>query len=577
MGPRVNAVEESNVAEKEMAEDFKPAVKVMASGWRSLDEIEKAYTIRMSEAERWLPPRPVFAFSIHAITSKSTSFVKEFDVRRVLSVVAGVFVALYMCSWVEHFFGEQIGAWAGSQWETLMANAHLTAAKGAIDSPEVSNFLALLVSSFVNVDNLHFVASAMCLWAVLWSMLGTGGMDAKVVLVTDALPLSINLKLYQWIRALTYSLGEYYSSRKLYLAADIARALRQPLSQMLCATLWVAFFVLLLNLIPSYFSFHYEGPLAPLRYMDLNSDGVITGAEMQHAMLVVCRKVLMAIIAAIAGGFALGIEEEVVGRVFPKEERTVALQSEIDFASSLFQVFVYSIVLLTTLDALGFPTGTLLAFGGVSGVAIGFGAQNTMTNFFSGVTILLNSRFRAGDYVRLNGGVITGTVEKIGWFSTHVVDNEGFRVTISNKDVADTPMVNISQRAYWSVSAGYAIECSHDRIQPIMDAITKVAKEYPLADKDPGSLVWSRCWYDGTTAPQNEMPRHKFSFWLGLPGEVERVDFHAAKSEVLLLVADTIVENGGRLVACDASSSGLISESEVAAANGKEVPSSTSA
>jgi len=282
----------------------------------------------------------------------------------------------------------------------------------------------------------------------------------------------------------------------------------------------------------------------------------------------VCRKVLMAILAAIVGGFALGIEEETINRIFPRETRTKALQSEIDFASSLFRVIVYAIVVLTTLDALGIPTGTLLAFGGISGVAIGFGAQSTMTNFFSGITILLNSRFRAGDYVKLDGGAIVGSVEKIGWFSTHVVNNEGYRVTISNKDVADTPMVNISQRAYWSISAEFAVECEHAQVKAIANAITEAIRAYPLAEKDPGNLAWTMCWYEGTTAlVQDFNPRHKFSFWMALPPRVDRVDFYAAKSEVLMLVGDVIVSCGGKLVACDAGKSGSVGEgAETAAA-----------
>lgn len=87
-----------------------------------------------------------------------------------------------------------------------------------------------------------------------------------------------------------------------------------------------------------------------------------------------------------------------------------------------------SIVLLTwcvlaVLGILGFNVAPFIASAGIIGVALGFGAQNLVRDFLSGIFMLLEDQYGVGDVVDL--GEATGTVETVGLRVTTIRDANG--------------------------------------------------------------------------------------------------------------------------------------------------------
>jgi len=72
----------------------------------------------------------------------------------------------------------------------------------------------------------------------------------------------------------------------------------------------------------------------------------------------------------------------------------------------------------TILSHMGIDILVILTSAGIIGLAITFGAQNTLSQFFSGLSILLSRPFKVGDVVRLNNTHITYRVRKIGLMNT---------------------------------------------------------------------------------------------------------------------------------------------------------------
>lgn len=75
-----------------------------------------------------------------------------------------------------------------------------------------------------------------------------------------------------------------------------------------------------------------------------------------------------------------------------------------------------SVVLLVmigmmALNTLGIPIAPILGAAGVAGVAIGFGAQSLVKDFFTGIFLLLENQIRVGDVVEIAGK--TGVVESL--------------------------------------------------------------------------------------------------------------------------------------------------------------------
>lgn len=88
--------------------------------------------------------------------------------------------------------------------------------------------------------------------------------------------------------------------------------------------------------------------------------------------------------------------------------------------AQLLRVVAIVIVILIAMQSSGIHIGTLLAVGGIGGIAIGFAAKDTLANFLGGMMIYWDRPFSVGDWVRSPDRDIEGTVENIGWRLTRI-------------------------------------------------------------------------------------------------------------------------------------------------------------
>ena len=102
-------------------------------------------------------------------------------------------------------------------------------------------------------------------------------------------------------------------------------------------------------------------------------------------------------------------------------------------ATQLIRFFIGVIALLMILGTLGLDIGPAVAGLGVVGIAIGFGAQAFVRDYFNGALILIENQFSVGDVVRLAG--VDGTVEDFTLRRTTVRDLDGIVHTIPNGEI----------------------------------------------------------------------------------------------------------------------------------------------
>ena len=103
-----------------------------------------------------------------------------------------------------------------------------------------------------------------------------------------------------------------------------------------------------------------------------------------------------------------------------RHQRVRALGSILRSAAS---VTVFSIAAVVILGDLGINLAPLLASAGVVGVAIGFGAQNLVRDYLSGIFMLLEDQYGVGDVITV--GDATGTVETVTLRITRMRDVNG--------------------------------------------------------------------------------------------------------------------------------------------------------
>lgn len=112
-------------------------------------------------------------------------------------------------------------------------------------------------------------------------------------------------------------------------------------------------------------------------------------------------------------------------------------------ANALQTVFYYAAIVAVVLFALRSVNIPLTAFtivGGALAIGIGFGSQNIVNNFISGLILLAERPISVGDMVEIDGGL--GTVERIGPRSTRVRTFDNTHVIIPNSYFLENRFVN---------------------------------------------------------------------------------------------------------------------------------------
>ncbi|GBC78300.1 putative MscS family protein YkuT [bacterium HR08] len=90
---------------------------------------------------------------------------------------------------------------------------------------------------------------------------------------------------------------------------------------------------------------------------------------------------------------------------------------------SLVKYIVLVAAVLAILGRLGVSTGSLLTGGAIAGLAVTFGAQNLIRDFFTGIALLIEDAFTIGDRVTVAG--VTGEVIEMGMRMVKLRDEDG--------------------------------------------------------------------------------------------------------------------------------------------------------
>ncbi|WP_212754628.1 mechanosensitive ion channel family protein [Nakamurella aerolata] len=113
--------------------------------------------------------------------------------------------------------------------------------------------------------------------------------------------------------------------------------------------------------------------------------------------------------------------------------RTQRAESIGGLLKSIASFVIVTIAIILILAELGINVGPILASAGIAGVAIGFGAQNLVKDFLSGIFMLLEDQYGVGDVVDL--GPASGTVIDVGLRITTLRSVDGTIWYVRNGEV----------------------------------------------------------------------------------------------------------------------------------------------
>jgi small-conductance mechanosensitive channel len=184
------------------------------------------------------------------------------------------------------------------------------------------------------------------------------------------------------------------------------------------------------------------------------------------------------------------------------------------------------------LSATGIDLTALTVFSGAVGVGIGFGLQKVVSNFISGIIILLDKSIKPGDTISL--GDTFGSIRDLRSRFVSVITRDGKEYLIPNEDFISQKVVN------WSFSSDYVrIEIdfgtSYDSDPHKVTAVAiETAKTIPRVKSDYTAPV---CWM---TAFGSSALEFKLRFWISDPAN----GLTNVRGQVLLALWDAFGEAG---------------------------------
>ncbi len=216
------------------------------------------------------------------------------------------------------------------------------------------------------------------------------------------------------------------------------------------------------------------------------------------------------------GFFALGylvariLSHSLGARVFPR------IRIEEGIAHAYQSLVFYGLIVVAFLVALRVVNIPLTAFaiaGGALAIGIGFGSQNLMNNFISGVILLAERPIKIGDLIDVEG--IYGTVERIGLRSTRIRAGENFHVIVPNAAFLENRVINwthADRQVRIHVAVGVVYGSPTERV---VELLQQALGEHPAILDKPEPIILFTEFGDNSL-------NFEAHFWIRIRSQMER-------------------------------------------------------
>jgi small conductance mechanosensitive channel len=169
------------------------------------------------------------------------------------------------------------------------------------------------------------------------------------------------------------------------------------------------------------------------QYLDKYTDIIINWVSIYSI------KIVAAILIFLIGKWLAHKIAKLLSTLLEKNNVDITL---VGFLSNITYYTLMVVVLIAVASQLGINTTSFLAIVGAAGLAVGLALKDSLSNFASGVMLILFRPFRVGDAVSVAGAI--GKVEKITVFTTILTTPDNQRVIIPNGNITSGVIQNIT-------------------------------------------------------------------------------------------------------------------------------------
>lgn len=148
------------------------------------------------------------------------------------------------------------------------------------------------------------------------------------------------------------------------------------------------------------------------------------------------------------------------------------------------KVFVALLATVFTIQNLGYSVASLLAGLGIGGLALALAAQDTLSNLFGSLTVLLDRPFAVGDWIEFDGH--EGVVEEVGFRSTRVRTFAKTQVSVPNRVLANSVVNNWSRMPIRRVKmvVGVTYQSTARQMEAAVEGIKNILRGHKEVHQD---------------------------------------------------------------------------------------------
>ncbi len=150
-------------------------------------------------------------------------------------------------------------------------------------------------------------------------------------------------------------------------------------------------------------------------------------------------KLFLAILAFVAGIFVGGFYKKHIKKLtFRNRAFTVSTRT---LVANLGYYFIVIVAFFISLHIVGIDLSSIALVAGALSVGIGFGLQNIVSNFVSGIILMFERSIKIGDYIEIDDN-LSGHITDIRMRSTTITTNDNIDVIVPNQDFIQNRVVN---------------------------------------------------------------------------------------------------------------------------------------
>jgi small conductance mechanosensitive channel len=189
-------------------------------------------------------------------------------------------------------------------------------------------------------------------------------------------------------------------------------------------------------------------------------------------------KAATALAIFLIGKFLIRLVVGGLHKVMQKQDVDKTLET---FICNLVSMALLVVVVIAAIGALGVETTSFIAIFGAAGLAVGLALQGSLSNFASGVLIVLFRPYRVGDWVEAAG--ISGSVEQVQILTTILKTGDNKQIIVPNSQIMDSIITNYSandtSRIDMVVGVSYSDDLDNVRstLQDLVAADDRILKE----------------------------------------------------------------------------------------------------